>query len=101
LRISSPIGDLEAPCRARPFGRALFFSATLFASSLSRNVDALELRQEELAIESTNLHRTLDEGGEKKAAPATPKLATRPLKPGARDSGGGFNPYDHAGKKRR
>jgi len=60
-----------------------------------------KLRNDELAIESTNLHRALDEGGEKKAAPATPRRATRPMKPGARDSGGGFNPYDHAGKKRR
>ena len=48
-----------------------------------------KLRNDELAIESTNLHRALDEGGEKKAAPATPRRATRPMKPGARDSGGG------------
>ena len=60
-----------------------------------------KLSNDELAIESTNLHPTLDAGGEKPAAPAPPKRANRPLKPGARDSGGGFNPYDHAGKKRR
>ena len=56
------------------------------------------LSNDELAIESTNLHPTQDEAGKKTAAPATPN---RQLKPGARDSGGGFNPYDHAGKKRR
>jgi hypothetical protein len=60
-----------------------------------------KLSNDELAIESTNLHPTLDADSEKTAAPAKPKPASRPLKPGARDSGGGFNPYDHSGKKRR
>jgi len=60
-----------------------------------------KLSNDELAIESTNLHPTLDTGGEKAAAPPNPKRTNRPLKPGARDGGGGFNPYDHAGKKRR
>ena len=60
-----------------------------------------KLSNDELAIESTNLHPTLDAGGEQAPAPATPKRTNRPLKPVARDSGGGFNPYDHSGKKRR
>ena len=60
-----------------------------------------KLGNDELAIESTDLHPTLDRTGDKAAAPAAPKRANRQLKPGARDSGGGFNPYDHAGKKRR
>lgn len=60
-----------------------------------------KLSNDELAIESTNLHPTLDAGGDKAATPATSKRTKAPLKPGARDSGGGFNPYDHAGKKRR
>jgi hypothetical protein len=44
------------------------------------------------------LHAKIERsGGEKTEAPKR----SRPLKPGARDSGGGFNPYDHAGKKKR
>jgi len=56
-----------------------------------------KLNNDELAIEATDLHPT-PASPERKAA--APKSKT-PLKPGARDSGGGFNPYDHAGKKRR
>jgi hypothetical protein len=59
-----------------------------------------KLTNDELAIESTNLHPKLVQA-DQKAAPATPKRASRPLKPGGRDTVGGFNPYDHAGKKRR
>src|SRR5690349_5295890 len=59
-----------------------------------------KLSNDELAIESTNLHATLA-SGEKAAAPTTPKRTNRLLKPGARDPGGGFNPYDHGGKRRR
>jgi hypothetical protein len=57
-----------------------------------------KLNNEELAIESTDIHPAPAAAG-RKAAP--PKSRTRSLKPGARDSGGGFNPYDHAGKRRR
>lgn len=60
-----------------------------------------KLNNDELAIEKTDLHPTLDRKAQKTAAAAPSKPARRPLKPGARDSGGGFNPYDHAGKKRR
>ena len=56
-----------------------------------------KLSNDELAIESTDLHPKIDRTGEKTAA----SKRSRPLKPGARDSGGGFNPYDHAGKKKR
>jgi len=56
-----------------------------------------KLSNDELAIESTDLHPTIAPTGERTDAP---KRKTS-LKPGARDSGGGFNPYDHAGKKKR
>jgi len=58
-----------------------------------------QLTNEELAIESTDLHPTLDRQAQKKPTPA--KHSIRPLKPGGTDSGGGFNPYDHSGKKKR
>jgi hypothetical protein len=60
-----------------------------------------KLSNEDLAIESTNLHPKLERPDREKSASPAPKRSSRPLKPGARDSGGGFNPYDHAGKKRR
>jgi hypothetical protein len=60
-----------------------------------------KLTNDELSIESTNLHLKPDRPDQERIASAAPKRAARPLKPGARDSGGGFNPYDHAGKKRR
>jgi hypothetical protein len=60
-----------------------------------------KLTNDELAIEKTDLHPKLERRAGRAAAPAQPKPSSRPLKPGARDSGGGFNPYDHAGKKRR
>jgi hypothetical protein len=57
-----------------------------------------KLSNDALSIESTDLHAKIERsGGEKTEAPKR----SRPLKPGARDSGGGFNPYDHAGKKKR
>jgi hypothetical protein len=59
-----------------------------------------KLGNDELAIEKTDLHPTPGRQAQKKASGTPPKL-TRPLKPGERDSGGGFNPYDHAGKKKR
>jgi hypothetical protein len=57
-----------------------------------------KLNNDELAIEATDIHPTPSAPERKTAAP---KSKARPLKAGARDSGGGFNPYDHAGKKRR
>jgi hypothetical protein len=58
-----------------------------------------KLSNDELAIEKTDLHPA---GGQAKRTLATPsRPSARPLKPGGRDSGGGFNPYDHAGKKKR
>jgi hypothetical protein len=59
-----------------------------------------KLNNDELAIEKTDLYATPETTAEAAAALAS-KPAGRTLKPGGRDSGGGFNPYDHAGKKRR
>jgi hypothetical protein len=56
-----------------------------------------KLNNDELAIESTDLHPKIERKPERTDAPKRSRL----LKPGARDSGGGFNPYDHAGKKKR
>jgi hypothetical protein len=56
-----------------------------------------KLSNDELAIESTDLHPKIERNAEK----TDTAKRRRPLKPGARDSGGGFNPYDHAGKKKR
>jgi len=60
-----------------------------------------QLSNDELAIEKTDLHPTLDRQAQKKTSATRVKSSMRPLKPGARDSGGGFNPYDHSGKKKR
>jgi hypothetical protein len=60
-----------------------------------------KLTNEELSIESTDLHPKLERPDREKKAAPEPKRTAKALKPGARDSGGGFNPYDHAGKKRR
>jgi len=60
-----------------------------------------KLNNDELAIEKTDLYATPQRPAEAGAAAPEKKPASRPLKPGSRDSGGGFNPYDHAGKKRR
>jgi hypothetical protein len=59
-----------------------------------------KLANDELAIEKTDLHPALPRNtrGSHPTAAAPPR---RPLKPGARDTGGGFNPYDHAGKPPR
>ena len=56
-----------------------------------------QLANDELAIEKTDLHPVshTETGAADSAAPRPP------LKPGARDAAGGFNPYDHAGKPRR
>jgi hypothetical protein len=60
-----------------------------------------KLTNDELAIEKTDLHPILDRDKHKKSAATPTPRSARPLKPGGRDSGGGFNPYDHAGKKKR
>ena len=56
-----------------------------------------KLSNEELSIESTDLHPKIEGPGKNTGA----AKRRRPSNPGARDSGGGFNPYDHAGKKKR
>lgn len=60
-----------------------------------------KLNNDELAIEKTDLYQTPERAAQPGAPAPEGKRASRPLKPGARDSGGGFNPYDHGGKKRR
>ena len=59
-----------------------------------------KLSNDELAIESTDLHPKLERPKRGTTSPSANRTG-RALKPGARDSGGGFNPYDHAGKKPR
>ena len=62
-----------------------------------------QLNNDELSIEKTDIHpapgRPRQDAAAVKPTQATP--ASKPLKPGARDKGGGFNPYDHSGKPRR
>jgi hypothetical protein len=61
-----------------------------------------QLNNDELAIEKTDIHPTPKPPGRDRVVKhAAPTPAHRPLKPGARDKGGGFNPYDHSGKPRR
>jgi hypothetical protein len=60
-----------------------------------------KISNDELSIESTDLHPKIERPAQKTAAPTASQPPRRPVKPGSRDSGGGFNPYDHAGKKRR
>ena len=60
-----------------------------------------KLNNDDLAIERTDIHPTPKPPAREAVATAPPKRSSRPLKPGARDSGGGFNPYDHAGKAKR
>jgi hypothetical protein len=57
-----------------------------------------KLGNDELSIESTDLHPKMPD---QKTAPTASQSPRRSVKPGSRDSGGGFNPYDNAGKKRR
>jgi hypothetical protein len=62
-----------------------------------------KLDNAELAIERTDIRLNRQSAAGKSAAPwpSSEKAAGRLLKPGARDSGGGFNPYDHSGKPKR
>jgi hypothetical protein len=61
-----------------------------------------KLENPELAIEKTDIRLSSVRDG-KSAAPrrSSAKPTGRLVKPGARDSGGGFNPYDHSGKPKR
>lgn len=56
------------------------------------------LENEELAIERTDIKPVPKHSKAPDPPPVTTK--SQPLKP-KRDAGGGFNPYDHAGKARR
>ncbi len=64
------------------------------------------LENEALAIEKTDIQpvtkrtQAPDDGGLTTASHPPKAKPSQPLKP-KRDSGGGFNPYDHAGKTRR
>ena len=58
-----------------------------------------KLQNEELAIEQTNLRPKGLARGSRRAAAVTPP--SKPLKKASRDAGGGFNPYDSAGKPPR
>jgi hypothetical protein len=60
-----------------------------------------KLNNDALAIEKSDLHPALERREHRTAAPTAAKPSRRPLKLGARDAGGGFNPYDHGGKKPR
>lgn len=60
-----------------------------------------KLNNDDLAIEKTDIHPTPRDPRQTIAASAPPKPSERLRKPGARDSGGGFNPYDHAGKPKK
>ena len=60
-----------------------------------------KLNNDELAIEKTDLHPTAKKSPERKAAAHNDKLSQPRLNPAKRDLGGGFNPYDHAGKPKR
>jgi hypothetical protein len=62
-----------------------------------------KLNNDELAIEKTDIRPTPPLRNQKtEAAPAeTPKARSHPLRSRAPDAGGGFNPYDNAGKPRR
>jgi hypothetical protein len=65
-----------------------------------------KLNNDELSIEKTDIRPSLKGNAPTAAVPhktapvAKPPLGA-PLKTGARDSGGGFNPYDHGGKPKR
>ena len=60
-----------------------------------------KLNNDELAIEKTDVRPVARRGQKRITAARTHELLAEPLKSGARDAGGGFNPYDNAGKPRR
>jgi len=60
-----------------------------------------KLSNDELSIESTDLHPQIERPDRRTATPTASEPPRRSVKPRSRDSGGGFNPYDNAGKKRR
>jgi hypothetical protein len=67
-----------------------------------------KLRNDSLSIEKTDIRPSL---GKQQQPPVAHKTAPQrskpaqpsggPLRPGARDAGGGFNPYDSSGKPKR
>jgi hypothetical protein len=63
-----------------------------------------KLHNDELAIEQTNItpdpHASKGSGDARSTA-AGSLYSKSPKKPGSRDPGGGFNPYDNSGKPRR
>jgi hypothetical protein len=58
-----------------------------------------KLNNDELSIEKTDIRPPLKGGGKDAASAKAPE--PKSLQPGARDKGGGFNPYDHSGKPKR
>jgi hypothetical protein len=60
------------------------------------------LENNDLSIESTDIRpvRKKNRAPADRAPPRAAAANSEPLKP-KRDSGGGFNPYDHVGKTRR
>ena len=61
-----------------------------------------QLENNELAIEKTDIRPVANRTQKAAATEAVaPKPGSRPMKPGKRDAAGGFNPYDHAGKRKR
>jgi len=58
-----------------------------------------KLHNDELAIEQTNIRPRGLARGARRSTVATPP--SKPLKKASRDAGGGFNPYDNAGKPPR
>jgi hypothetical protein len=63
-----------------------------------------KLTNDELSIEKTDLHPPLKGGGRQTALPTKPAPTPpvgKPMRPGVRDKGGGFNPYDRSGKPKR
>jgi hypothetical protein len=67
-----------------------------------------KLHNEELAIEQTDIHPTppakakpQDTPAREAKSPTAASPSLRPAKPGGRDAGGGFNPYDNSGRPKR
>jgi hypothetical protein len=67
-----------------------------------------KLNNDELSIENTDIRPSLKGGGAKMGVPHETAPVGKPeaplgraLKTGARDSGGGFNPYDNSSKPKR
>ena len=59
-----------------------------------------QLTNDELEIEKTDLHPAPPKRGDESRSSERSLIPKRSLKP-SRDAGGGFNPYDHSGRKPR